>query len=70
MLRITGVGERGDERAVPLELPLERVVGDGEPVGVVLRAGDVVAGDDAADALVGLDRPRRRSSIAVPTRSS
>src|SRR5207249_5853144 len=44
------------ERAVPAELPAERVVVDVEPVGRVLRARPVVAGDAAGNALGGLER--------------
>ena len=53
-----GVGERARVRAIAGELPLERLVGDGQAIGVVLGAGDVVAGDAAADPLVRLDRAR------------
>ncbi len=51
-----GVGERADEGAVAGEVPRKRVVGDRKPVRVVLPPGYVVAGDDAAHALVGLER--------------
>src|SRR5436190_19640476 len=61
-----GVLETADECAVAGELPLELTVVGDERVGVELGAGLVVAGDDARDRLVRLDRPARVDVQAPP----